>query len=183
MTDPQAPVALLLRGVNVGGRNRLAMADLRALLERLGCTDVRTYLQSGNAVVVPPPGAGDLAGLVEAGVEALMGRPVTVLARTGPELADALAASPFPPEDPTKVHLAFLASQAPPLTADPATYAPDGLVLGDRVAYLWYPEGAGRAKLTGALLDRALGRVVATARNLRTVTELVRLTGATPPPP
>ena len=161
---------VLLRGVNVGGHHPVKMADFAALLTSLGCSQVATYLQSGNAVVTA---SADRSALQE-GVAAALG--VGVLLRTSEQWAAVIAGNPYgtaAAADPTTVHAALL-SATPTAAAyarlDPTAYAPDACALGDAVLYLHYPNGAGRSKLTGTVLER-LG-VVATARNWRTVEAL-----------
>ena len=163
---------VLLRGVNVGGRNRLAMSDFARALESVGCRGVQTYLQSGNAVVDAEP-----EGLGERVEEALPLR-VRVLVRTGAQLAAVVAANPFPDlvAEPKRLHVAFLS--APP---DPERLAALGDRFGDdRLApaagelFLAYAGGSHASPLSGALLEKRLELAV-TARNWTTVTRLADL--------
>lgn len=170
----------LLRAVNVGGRNRVSMDALRSLLEGLGHRDVRTYVQSGNAVFVhraARPAA--LASAIEARLASELSLDVRVIVRSAEALARAAASSPFAAGEPdeAKVHVAFLGGPpADPHALDPdrALVAPDRFALVGEDLHLHYPNGAGRSKLTNALVEKRLG-VVATARNLRTVRALVAL--------
>lgn len=167
--------AVLLRGVNVGGHRRLPMADLRRALEALGYTDVKTYLQSGNAVVTAPD---DDPARVAGRIEKQLGIGSDVLVRTGPELAAVIAGNPFPDAvaNPKLLHVAFLAAQPDPARVaalDPAKYAPDEFRLGDRVVYLRFAVSSGRSKLAVDALARF--GVVATARNWNTVVALASL--------
>jgi uncharacterized protein (DUF1697 family) len=175
----------LLRGINVGGRQKLPMADLRGLLEGLGYADVKTHLQSGNALFGTE--GGDAGGaeahaeVIEREIDRALGLSVKVLVRTPAELARVVEANPFPAAaaEPTKVHVAFLSGPPDPARLaelDPARFAPDELRAGEREVYLWYPEGAGRTKLSTAVLERRLG-LTGTARNWKTVTKLVELAG------
>jgi uncharacterized protein (DUF1697 family) len=170
----------LLRGINVGGNKRVAMADLRGLLESLGLTDVTTILQSGNAIFMSQGGdADDLGRAIERAIESRLTMAVKVLVRTGPELSRIVAANPLPEAtgEPSRLHVAFL-------SADPAAgrfetleaerFAPDVFRPGDRALYVWYREGAGRSKLTNDVIERRLG-VTATSRNWNTVTKLADL--------
>ncbi len=166
-----ARVAVLLRGVNVGGHNRIAMADFRTLLERLGCSDVATYLQSGNAVVTSDE--ADLAGRVRQGLHDELGLDVDVLTRTAAELDAVVAGIPFDP-DPTLLHAVFLSDQVAPSLFDVATLEPDRVEVGDRVLYVRYDVGSHASPVAKVLASRRFP-VVATARNWRTVLALQEL--------
>lgn len=161
----------LLRGVNVGGRAKVPMADLRALFEQLGFADVRTYIQSGNVLFEGKPERE----AIERAVRERFGVPAAVLLRTGEQLERVVAGHPFG-ADTSRTNVAFLAER-PPAAAVRALAAVDSGdervdVAGDHV-YLHYPDGYGRARLTGALVERHLGP--ATVRNWRTVTTLAEL--------
>lgn len=172
----------LLRGVNVGGSRRVAMADLRALLTGLGYTDVTTYVQSGNAVFTAEEPDGDrVARAVEQRVDAELGLDVTVIVRSREELAAVVAANPYPDlvDAPTTLHVMFLAGpvrQDAFAGIDLASFAPEEVRAGDRVLYLRCPFGLGRSRLVAELTERRLG-VRATMRNWRTVTKLLELAG------
>lgn len=148
----------LFRGINVGGRKKLAMADVRELLEALGHGDVETYLQSGNALFTRVgKDTSALAGEIEAAVKSRVGLELRVLVRTHAELAEVVAANPFreAEAEPSKLHVAFLSATPDPdrvATIDASRYHPDELQVGERVIYLWYPDGSGRSKLTNDLL-------------------------------
>ena len=166
----------LLRGINVGGRNSVAMADLRRILERLGCGDVRTYIQSGNAVFDAPDGGGVTASSIAAAVQAETGVDARVLVLTADEFRQAARHNPFAAEDGRTVQLFFLESVPP----DPDLDAIRGLCkdserwrLTDAVFYLHAPEGIAGSKLAAAV-ERRLG-VGATARNWRTVRKVLEM--------
>ena len=170
---------LLLRGINVGRSNRVRMPDLVALLETEGCTDVRTHLQSGNALVTSDLPPDDVAARAERALAAA-GLPVPVLARTGPELDDVVRADPFAGRDldPRLVHVAFLSGPPDPAAVaavDAAALLPEELVVRGRDLYLWYAGGVQRNRLDRA--TRGFG-VTATARNWRTVLALRDLLAA-----
>ena len=188
----------LLRGVNVGGRNKLAMADLRQIVAALGHTGVATYIQSGNVVFTARGGgqAGAAGGGTAAMADELAGaitratglRPgVVVLARD--ELAQVIRDNPYPGEpNPTYVHAVFLPPDpapevAPAVAALVERVAADGSrdtaqLLG-RVLYLHTPDGFGRSKLSELLLARSGSPVPAgTARNWTTVGKLLALCDA-----
>ncbi|HEX9792607.1 MAG TPA: DUF1697 domain-containing protein [Planctomycetota bacterium] len=168
----------LFRGINVGSAHILPMKELVALLEELGCVGVKTNIQSGNAVFRHRAAAPGLAKKIRAAVGAAKGFEPAVLLLTQERIARAAAANPFPEgeEDPSKLHLSFLAAR--PQQPDLATL--EGLrangerfALKDDVFYLYAPEGIGRSKLA-AKVEKALG-VPATARNWRTVQKVLEL--------
>ena len=171
---------LLLRGVNVGGRNRLPMEALRALLAEAGCAGVRTYIQSGNAVLSAAPAlARRLPAALTALLRARLGLTVPVVLRTVAELEAAARRNPFlaAGADPATLHLAFLAgapTRAAAAALDPARSPPDAFRLLGRELYLSLPGGVGKTRLTSDYLDRTLG-TTCTLRNWRTVLELVAL--------
>ena len=163
--------AVLLRGVNVWPHHRIRMPELRAVLEDLGCSDVETYLQSGNAAVTWPGTPAELEQAVGPGLTAALGWTVPVMVRTGAELARVVRDSPWTDLDPKLFHVAFLAGDPDPAKVaaiDHEALLPERVVVGERVLYLDYAQGAGRS--TG--LDRLRLGVDATARNWRTVLAL-----------
>jgi len=169
----------LLRGINVGGSGVLPMKDLRATLEQLGCTDVQTYIQSGNVVCRSPvPKADQLASRLADAITRRHGFTPGVMVLTRQELERAVRSNPFPEAEgePKSLHLFFLAepSRKPDreglsgLAAKGERYALKGKVL-----YLHAPAGFGISKLA-ARAERLLG-VPATARNWRTVSTLLEM--------
>jgi uncharacterized protein (DUF1697 family) len=172
--------AVLLRGVNVGGRNKIAMADLRRILTELGYSDVKTHLQSGNAVVSSKLPPEKLAAEIGEALQKQTGLACAVLVRTGAELAAVLADHPLgeEPDNGSRYFVAFL-SEAPAPAAAAATdgleSGPDRAWIRGREAYLWCPNGAADTKLTNTSLEKRLG-VTATARNWNTVRKLAELT-------
>lgn len=179
MTD-QTAYAALLRGVNVGGHNTVPMAELRALLAGLGHGDVRTYLQSGNAVFTAPerPEA-ELAAELEEAIAGRFGFRVGCLVLSRVQLREVAARCPFPAAelDPARLLVAFL--DVPPAThpvcrADPAGFAPDEFRPGEREIFAYFPGGMGRSKL-GQALSKPGKDFTVTARNWRTVTRLLEL--------
>ena len=169
----------LLRGINVSGRHSVPMAELRAMHERLGHGDVRTYIQSGNVVFEADAEAAPLAAGLEAAIAETFGFGVSVVLRTAEELRAAAAANPYPAAgaDPKRVATAFLDGAPPEDRAerfDADVHAPDVCVLARREVHLHCPRGFGRTRLTTADLERRLG-VAATTRNWRTVGKLIEL--------
>jgi uncharacterized protein (DUF1697 family) len=168
----------LLRGVNLGNR-RVSMPELRKLLERLGYTDVGTYVQSGNAVFTSKRKAESrIASELEAELRTALGFDVPVIVRRRADLAQVVAKNPFPDAaaDPTKLHVTFIAKPLDPgsLESIPAAdFNPEEFVIRKREVYLSLPNGLGRSKLAVAM-ERAL-RGSGTTRNWRTVTALLDL--------
>lgn len=166
----------LLRGINIGGNNLLPMKQLTALLEQNACSDVKTYIQSGNVVLRSPD--ADPAALgqrITAAIAASHGFAPRVLVLSRDELAAAAADNPFAAvTDPKTVHLFFLAAPSAAAPAAFATHATsERYELRPRCFYLHTPDGFGKSKLAEKA-ERVLG-VAATARNLRTVTTLLGL--------
>ncbi len=164
----------LLRGVNVGSR-RVAMADLRALAEGLGFSEVRTVLNSGNLVfTVPRAGAIHQAKLAQALARDLgVDTPVTVL--TARELGAILAEDPHGriASNPSRYlvsvpHRLADRRQLAPLTRE--RWEPEAFALGKRAGYLWIPNGVIESRLARAV-ERALGPLV-TSRTWSTMQKL-----------
>ncbi|WP_223835971.1 DUF1697 domain-containing protein [Streptomyces venezuelae] len=175
--------AALLRGINVGGNKKVPMAELRSLLEGLGHGDVQTYLQSGNAVFSSTrqdPAA--LARELEAAIEAHFGFRVACLVLGGAYLRAVAEACPFPAAELAgkQLHVTFCSEQPGPerfAAIDGAAYLPEEYRIGERVLYLYVPEGLGRSKLAEALARPAVVKGIdVTTRNWNTVVKLVELT-------
>lgn len=170
----------LLRGINVGGNNKLPMADLAAIFTDLGATNVRTYIQSGNVLFeAPARAASALPGAATAAIEARLGLRVPIVMRSASEFAAALEGNPFVERDTDTDHLyvAFLAtapSEARTAALDPARFSPDAFEVRGREIYLHFPNGAGRSKLTNDYFDRTLA-TTSTIRNWRTVEALASM--------
>jgi uncharacterized protein (DUF1697 family) len=174
------PHVALLRAVNVGGRNKIAMARLRELLEGLGYGEVRTHLQSGNAVFTAAPTPPEyVATAIERQLAAELGLAAKVLVRTRTELERVVAGNPLLAiaSDHARMLVTFL-SHAPDAEAvndlAPVDFEPDAFAVGEREIYLWYPGGVRATKLSNAFWEKRLG-VVATGRNWNTVTRLLEM--------
>ncbi|MEU9703935.1 DUF1697 domain-containing protein [Streptomyces sp. NPDC047981] len=177
--------AALLRGINVGGHRKVPMADLRSVLEELGLRDVRTYLQSGNAVFTSDadePADAQLTSAIEDAIEARFGFRVDCLVRSAGYLAAVADACPFPAAEleAKQLHVTYFSEPVGPerfAPVDQQAFLPEEFKLGDRVLYLYAPDGLGRSKLAEALARPALVKgVVATTRNWNTVVKLVEMT-------
>jgi uncharacterized protein (DUF1697 family) len=173
----------LLRGINVGGKNKLPMAELSAMFTAAGCAGVRTYIQSGNVVFEAPAAVADgVPDRVSGAIADRFGYRIPVVLRTGAELSAVLRDNPFLARgaDPERLHVAFLAGVPAPGRAeklDPARSPPDELSLRGREIYLLCPNGMARTKITNAWLDNTLG-TTSTVRNWRTVETLAGLANA-----
>ena len=175
-----SPHLALLRGVNVGGNKGVPMSELKAVAMGLGLGNPRTLLQSGN-LVFSSQGAepGEIEGRLEAAIAAKIGVETEVCVRSAAVWRRVVEANPFPKAakaDPA--HLLLVAFKTPPRPDGPQTLAaayhgPEQVRLAEGHAYIVYPDGVGRSKLTPALLGRHLGH--GTARNWNTVLKLDRM--------
>ena len=170
----------LLRGINVGGRNKLPMKDLARMFEGAGCTDVRTYIQSGNVVFRADEAlAGRIGGLIVATIEEELGYQVPVVVRSAEQLERAVAGNPFAGDevDDKQLHVAFLAEEpkeAAVAELDPERSPPDRFEISGREIYMHLPNGVARSKLSNAYFDRVLA-TVSTVRNWRTTKRLLEM--------
>ena len=178
---PETAVALL-RGINVGGKNLLPMKALAEIFAAAGCTDIRTYIQSGN-VVFRHARINDVAPHVRAEIASQFGLKVPVIVRSAAEMVTAVKGNPFLRGNPDRnldeawLHLMFLEDQpSAALIAglDAARSAPDEFVVAKREIYLHLPNGAAKTKLTNAYFDSKL-KTVGTQRNWRTVKALAEM--------
>jgi uncharacterized protein (DUF1697 family) len=171
---------VLLRGINVGGKNKLPMTDLVAILVAAGCAKAKTYIQSGNVVCTAPATvAKRLPSTVETAIFERWGYRIPIVMRTAAELHAVTQGNPFLKTGgaPETLHVAFLADVPEPARAsalDPKRSPPDELVVRGRDIYLCMPNGVARSKLTNAYFDSALD-TTSTIRNWRTVLQLVEM--------
>ncbi len=167
----------LLRGINVGGRHRVPMADLRDLAASLGFGDPVTYIQSGNLVFDTHLDDIATVATLASALEDRFGFPVPVMVRSAAELGAVAASHPFAALElePRFLMVAFL-DRVPTVDAviDAASYLPDRFTIDGREVYLAYPNGSGRSKLNHTLLEGRLG-ASATIRNWPSVTTLAEL--------
>ena len=164
----------LFRGLNIGGRHLVPMAELAELLTDLDCEGVRTYIQSGNAVFRHPTSQrGTLAARIASGIAGKYGFTPAVLLLTAAELQAAVDGSPFVPAKGKDLHCFFLAAPpSPDLARLAALRAPgEAFRLAGNLFYLHAPAGVGRSKLAAGV-EQGLG-VAATARNWNTVLKLL----------
>lgn len=167
----------MLRGINVGGRRRVAMAELRTLLTDAGYEDVRTYVQSGNIVLGSPAKLAEVQRDLRAVISERFGFDVPVVVRSRTQLKRVIELDPIDDaaDDPKRYQVTFLADKLP---VDAVTRLQERMIESERFVvrgreiYTWHPEGVARSKLAGAIADKGLG-ITATARNWTTVTTLL----------
>jgi uncharacterized protein (DUF1697 family) len=169
-----------MRGINVGGKNKLPMAAARALFEDAGCDDVTSYIASGNFVVsASATRAKKLPRIISSAIASAHGLDVPVIVRAGEavtKIAD--AGHPFAGEaDDKLLHVGFLADKPGPKATrslDPERSPGDLFAVKGGEIYLAFPNGSARSKLTVAYLDKQLSTVV-TLRNWNSVRKLADL--------
>ena len=170
---------MLFRGINVGGNNLLPMKDLVEELEEIGCTSVKTYIQSGNVIFSKPGSkAPQLTKLIGKTILNRHGFEPKIHLLTVRELEKAVTSNPFPDaeEEPKSLHLFFLSKKPKPLKSesfDKIKAGSENYFLNENMFYLHTPDGFGRSKLA-AKTEKLLG-VDVTARNWRTVLKLLEL--------
>lgn len=166
----------LFRGINVGGRNRLPMKSLVAIFDQLGCTNVKTFIQSGNAVFQSPSLTEQaLERKIQAAVNQKHGFEPAIMLFPAELFVAAAVANPFPDAElePKTLHLFFLGAQVTAVDdekIEELKNATERYQIVDNVFYLHAPDGIGRSKLAAGV-ERCLG-VPVTARNWRTVTKI-----------
>ena len=170
----------LLRGINVGGKNKLPMKELAALFVEAGCGDVRTYIQSGNVVFrAGPTGGGEISSVISASILDHFGYRIPVVVRTARELQEIAQGNPFVAAgaEKDKLHVMFLAElpdSASVEALDPERSPGDEFAVMGREIYLHCPNGVARSKLTNSYFDSRLS-TTSTSRNWRTVQKLLEL--------
>ncbi len=176
---PETYVALL-RGVNVGGKNKLPMKDLVALCGEIGCRDVRAYIQSGNVIFSADAAVeSSLPVTISERIADRFGLRVPVVLRSADDMAEIVRGNPFLEAGASKetLHVLFLADRPPASTVenlDPDRSLPDQFVVRGREVYLRLTSGVAGTKLSTGYFDAKLA-TTSTARNWRTVTALLAL--------
>ena len=177
---PVSTHVALLRGVNVGGKNKLPMEDLRAMFTLAGCAAVETYIQSGNVVFKAWAAlATRIPTLIASGIEERFGYRVPVVLRAFEEMRDVVRANPFlgTVDDLKTLHVAFLAETPKGdrvAHLDPDHSPPDAFRVRGREIFLHCPNGLARTKLTNDYFDSKLA-TTSTVRNWRTVLTLLTM--------
>ncbi len=173
----------LLRGINVGGRNRLPMKELVAMFVNAGCEDVRTYIQSGNVLFRSELALGDnISSLISMAILRRFGYRIPIITRTAQELCEVVRANPFVEigAEADKLHVVFLADQpdaAHVEALDPNRSPRDEFAVLSREVYLHCPGGFAGTRLSNSYFDSRLS-TTSTTRNWRTVAKLLELAAA-----
>lgn len=170
---------VLLRGINLGPKRRVAMAELRTLLGEAGFENVRTYVQSGNIVLDSDAAPNQVEAKCAELISERFGFDVPVVVRTRDELAAVVAANPLQQvvTEPKRYQVSFLSSELDPARIEElngVAVEPEALFVDSREIYAWHPDGVARSKLWNKLAGTGLG-VTATARNWTTVTTLLEM--------
>jgi uncharacterized protein (DUF1697 family) len=170
---------VLLRGINVGSHNRIAMPRLREVLADAGFGDARTYLQSGNVLLSSSRKADEVARRAERLIKEEFGLDVPVVTRTRAQLAKVVEANPLAgvATKPKLYQVSFFTEKASPeivRRAEELATPSESVVAIGREIYAWHPDGAARSKLWAFLAGQKLG-ITATSRNWTTVTKLLEL--------
>ena len=176
---------VLLRGINVGPGNRIAMPALRAALAEHGFEAVRTYVQSGNIVLGGEANQADLADRIHGLIAERFGLDVAVITRSRDELAQVVERNPLRRvvTEPKRYQVSFLSSPPVPEAIEKleaVAVEPERMVVIEREIYAWHPEGVARSRLWNHLAAKGgLGPgITATARNWTTVTTLLEMADA-----
>ena len=170
---------VLLRGINIGSRNRIAMPKLREALEEAGFDDVQTYLQSGNVLLKSTTKPESVARKCEKLIAERFGFDVAVVVRSRAELARVVKRNPLAKvaKDPKRYQVTFLANKLDPkIVRELKAAAADAeqVVVSGREVYAWHPRTIARSRLWNRLAGKGLG-VTATSRNWTTVEALLEL--------
>jgi len=172
---------VLLRGINIGPRNRIAMPALRDALEQAGFTDVRTHLQSGNVVLESRAKPEAVRRTVEQLIERQFGLEIAVVVRSRAQLAAVVKRNPLGQvaTEPKRYQVTFLDKKLSAKIAkdlEQTAAADERVVVTGREVYAWHPKTIARSKLWSKLAGKNLG-VTATSRNWTTVEALLELAG------
>lgn len=171
----------ILRGINVSGKNKIAMKDLKAALDEAGYQNVATYIQSGNVVFKHKQTAEKTLALqITQLIKTNFGLDVPVLVRTAENIQQAYNDNPFLKQnsiDADKLHITFLAEIPTQENMDKANtynYTPDEFIITGNNVYVHCLDSYGNTKITNTFFENKL-KVQATTRNLKTVTKLIEM--------
>ncbi len=172
----------ILRGINVGGKRKILMTDLKLLVEKLGFTDCTTYIQSGNVLfnATEDLSEKEISSKIQEAISTQYGFDVPVIVRTIKELEQALNRNPFykkPDADINQLHLTFLGEIATPENikkAESANTGADQFVIDTRNVFVFCEGKYHQSKLTNTFFENKI-KVTATTRNWKTVLKLIKL--------
>lgn len=171
----------MLRGINVGGKRRVKMDDLKEFYASMGCLNVQTYVQSGNVIFQHRDSNGSkLAGKIEHSLNEHFGLDIAVLIRTKEELKKLIEKNPFADKDESKLHVIFLSSKPQKISTnqiDRYVAAEEAYSISDKEVYLFCPNGYGRTKLSNNFFEKTM-KVTATTRNWRSVNTLYSMSSS-----
>jgi uncharacterized protein (DUF1697 family) len=170
----------ILRGINVGGKNKLPMAELKEKISSIGLRHIQNYIQSGNLVFQSDePNTAELASRIRRSIYNEWGYNVPVLVMVAQELAEIISANPFSSsKDISLLHITFLSEIPDPNRINTLSViqdSPNEFKIDKKAVYLFCPNGYSKTKLTNTLIERKL-KVTATTRNLKTALALQQMT-------
>ena len=171
----------ILRGINVGGRNAIKMDALRAMFLHLGFSNVQSYIQSGNVIFNSNLiDSKSVEKSISDGILKSFGFAVSVLVLEREELRNTIKNNPLLPDSSKEsayMHITFLSEQPDKMLIDKVSsgnFTPDEFYFGDKVIYLYCPNGYGNTKLNNTFFENKL-KLTATTRNLKTANELLAI--------
>jgi uncharacterized protein (DUF1697 family) len=167
----------LLRGINVGGKNKIKMADLRSALGDAGFINVRTYIQSGNVVFESAKNQDSLELLISKTIKSQFGYEVPVMVREASFFIKAIKNCPYKNKDVAAICVAVLsepAKKSDVKALESLDHGDDAVSIRGDVAYLYCPSGFSKTKLTNNFIEKKL-RLRATSRNWRTLGKLIEM--------
>ncbi|MGB1042234.1 MAG: DUF1697 domain-containing protein [Tenacibaculum sp.] len=165
---------VLLRGINVSGKNKLPMAELRQLLNELDFQNVQTYIQSGNIILRSDESKKVICKKIKNGIKTQFGYDVPVLARTVEEWKKVVANYPFPTDNPKIVAFVFLDQKTEITEIEIKNKGEDLFKIEEDMVYFYCSNGFGKSKLTNNVFEKKLN-VIATTRNYKTTIKLLEL--------
>lgn len=165
---------VILRGINVSGKNKLPMQELRELLSTLGFQAIQTYIQSGNIILRSDVARNTIVTQIQTAIKEQYGYDVPVLIRTVEEWEKAIANNPYPIDNHKVLHFTFLSEV--PMSTEITVNAAEGdhYTIIDDVVYIYALGGYGKSKLSNNLFEKKL-KVTATTRNYKTTMKLLEL--------
>jgi uncharacterized protein (DUF1697 family) len=175
----------ILRGINVSGKNKIQMKELKELFENLGFSDITTYIQSGNVIFRADAKMSDkkIAAEIEKSIREKFGYEVPVIVRTKEEWILVAEQNPFfkePSVNREKLHVTFLEDAPSPELVSSFSkldFSPDRFIISGKEVYLYIPESYGETKLSNKFIESKL-KVKATTRNWNTTIKLAEMSGS-----